>query len=190
MNSIPETRGLTGVMDQKERDGDRPEGEPEIKIVDRRTFASDGTPRDAGQDKSEGDPRDSKERPRPSPGSGAPGAPGGAAESRPRERETVRGSGFTMESTPEPSGSPAARDAAFVNLCVSLYQTGCIHLGLTEDGTGTDRKPDVEATRGTVEVLQMLQRKTRGNLSEEEHEILDSLLAELQMAYVMKVPGA
>jgi len=36
----------------------------------------------------------------------------------------------------------------------------------------------------------MLKRKTKGNLSREEGNILDSLVAELQMAWVMKRQGA
>ena len=88
------------------------------------------------------------------------------------------------------AGAEAATDSAFMNLCVSLYQSGFIHLGLTAEGEAPPHPPDLEAAQGVIEILSMLKRKTQGNLSNEERKILESLLAELQVAWVMKRQGS
>lgn len=155
---------------------------PEIKIVDRRSFTTDGRRRAEGESGAAA----------PEPAA-AKDAGAGASPSGPPSKETrqpVQGSGFTMNPPGETDRIRAGRDAAFLNLCVSLYESGCIHLGLTGEGAEGEPPRDLEAARGAVEMLEMLKRKTHGNLSEEEQQILDSLLAELQMAYVMKAPGA
>ena len=47
-------------------------------------------------------------------------------------------------------------------------------------------REDLEAARQMIEIVSMLQAKTKGNLSAEESQLLDQLLYELQMAYVNK----
>ncbi len=44
--------------------------------------------------------------------------------------------------------------------------------------------PDLPAAQNTIEILEMLQEKTRSNLDPEEARLLESLLFELRMRYV------
>lgn len=81
------------------------------------------------------------------------------------------------------------QDSAFLNLIVSIYQSGCIHLGMVHEEGAAPPPPDLESAKATVEMLVMLRRKTQGNLDKEETRILDSLLAELQIAFAVKAPG-
>lgn len=164
-------------MDEKFGPGQGDE-KPEIKIVDRRSFTSDGRRRGA-------DPAGAPDQKPPATDDDPVGTP------RTEPQGPIHGPGFTMNRSSETDRSRAGRDAAFLNLCVSLYESGCIHLGVSgAEGATHGEAPDLEAARGAVEMLEMLKRKTLGNLSREEQEILESLLAELQMAYVMKAPGA
>ncbi len=159
---------------------------PEIKIVDRRSFTSDGRRRET-----DSAPQQEPPPAPPDPPRGGGSRPAGAAPRPAGTDARVHGPGFTMDPSSETERSRAGRDAAFLNLCVSLYESGCIHLGISgPEGQPSGSAPDLDAARGAVEMLEMLKRKTHGNLSREEQEILDSLLAELQMAYVMKAPGA
>jgi hypothetical protein len=162
---------------------EREEEKPEVKVVDRRAFTSDGRRREepaAGPGSA----------PAAEPGPAKSGSAGGGEAPRPQPDGPVRGEGFTMDGLSDAPDSVASRDAAFLNLCVSLYESGFIHLG-TEPGQGEAAPEiDLDAARGAVEMLEMLRRKTAGNLTKEERQILDSLLAELKMAYVMKVPGS
>ena len=158
------------VMNDK-LDGERGEESPEIKVVDRRSFTSDGQRR----------------------GDQAPPAPASQETQPPPVRDAggpVKGPGFTMHDDPEGDAARAERDAAFLNLCVSIYESGCLHLGLDQQGGDTGEKPNLEGARGAISMIEMLKRKTDGNLSTEERQILERLLADLQMAYVRKAPDA
>ena len=48
------------------------------------------------------------------------------------------------------------------------------------------KEEDIEASRHTIEILAMLQEKTKGNLSNEENELLENVLYELRMKYMAK----
>jgi len=148
---------------------DRDPKEP-IKVTDRRSFTKDGQRRD---------PDGAAE-------SGARHGVQGAVDA-PRE---VKGEGFTMEPPLHGDEGVAAQDAAFLNLIVSIYQSGCIHLGLAEGEEASKEALDFEAARGTIEMLLALKKKTLGNLSTDEGRILETLLAELQMTYALKVSDA
>lgn len=150
-----------------------------IKVTDRRSFTKDGQRRDADSE------------PTVVAGPAKPAAPDGA--------KTLQGEGFTMAHPAPIETDAAAQDAAFLNLVVSIYQSGCIHLGLAgdaaeaEDAEGAGAGPegqepvDFAAARGTIEMLLAIKKKTAGNLATEESRILETLLAELQMAYALKV---
>ena len=53
---------------------------------------------------------------------------------------------------------------------------------------GQEREPDLEIARYNIDMLETLEEKTKGNLSKEEQEVLNSMLNQLRMAYV-KVAG-
>ena len=47
-----------------------------------------------------------------------------------------------------------------------------------------DRAPDLELARYNIDMLETLQEKTKGNLSDEEANVLERTLHELRMAFV------
>jgi hypothetical protein len=59
-----------------------------------------------------------------------------------------------------------------------------MHLGLIEAGPGEDRTVDLDAARHVIDLLGILQEKTRGNLTPEENTLLDNMLADLRMQFV------
>ncbi len=48
----------------------------------------------------------------------------------------------------------------------------------------------IEQARYTIEILEALREKTKGNLADEEQKLMDRYLYELQMQYVQVVKGA
>lgn len=84
---------------------------------------------------------------------------------------------------------PAAEGAPpvdFGTFCLSLGTSALYHLGVVGDprsGKPLER-PDVAAARQTIDLLELLQRKTRGNLEAEEARLLEGLLYELRMRFV------
>jgi len=73
----------------------------------------------------------------------------------------------------------------FATFVLSLGTTALYQMGLAPDpATGESQESDLLAARQTVDTLEMLREKTRGNLEEEERKLIDSLLYELRMRFV------
>lgn len=74
---------------------------------------------------------------------------------------------------------------SFEYLTLSLRTEAEVHLGLLYFGEEKDRpKPDFRLARHTIDLLGMLEEKTRGNLSLEEQRLLENSLTELRFRYV------
>jgi uncharacterized protein DUF1844 len=83
---------------------------------------------------------------------------------------------------PEPTGEPAFTFSAFV---VSLARTAAIHFGdLPDPVSGERTPPDLPGAARIIEILTLLERKTRGNLTVDERQVLEQLLYELRLRLV------
>lgn len=73
----------------------------------------------------------------------------------------------------------------FASFVHSIAISALHQLGLVADPeTGQTPAPDLEMASQNIDILQMLQEKTRGNLDAEEGRLLESLLYELRMRFV------
>jgi uncharacterized protein DUF1844 len=74
---------------------------------------------------------------------------------------------------------------SFVAFIYSLASNAAIHFGDLPDPMTNERRPmDLEAAEQLIDILAMLEEKTRGNLTAEERQLLDQLLYELRMRFV------
>lgn len=69
-------------------------------------------------------------------------------------------------------------------LMQTQMQLGLIHFG--EDDEAPD-EPNLPLARHSIDLLAMLEAKTRGNLTVEEHRLLENGLTELRFRYVQVV---
>jgi hypothetical protein len=75
--------------------------------------------------------------------------------------------------------------ATFAFLALSLRTQTEMHLGLLHFGDEKDRpEPDFGAARHMIDLLAMLQEKTRGNLTMEEQRLIENSLTELRFRFV------
>ncbi len=75
--------------------------------------------------------------------------------------------------------------ATFEFLIISLKTQAEMHLGLVHFGEEKDRpEPDFRIARHSIDLLAMLQEKTRGNVSMEEQRLLDNAITELRFRFV------
>lgn len=90
---------------------------------------------------------------------------------------------------PGGDGAPPIDFATFV---LSLSATCMIQLGEIEgpDAAGGAGALDLVGARNTIEILQTLDRKTRGNLSGEEERVLGHVLGDLRQRYLAKLAAA
>ncbi len=129
-----------------------------FKVVDRRTFSVDGTRREGAPAQ-----REAAENP---PARVTASAPSAARASREPE-EYLEGEGSRFET-----------------LVSYLSTTAMFQLGVLP-GPGGERIPsDLPNARRTVDLLDVLQEKTQGNLSEAESRLLEDVLYELRLTYV------
>jgi hypothetical protein len=91
------------------------------------------------------------------------------------------------EQQEEPSHGPLP-EGNFAALISMLTTQALFALGLLQIKGQEERKPDLEMAKYNIDMLQVLEEKTRGNLSKEEEAVLANTLNELRMGYV-KVAG-
>ena len=73
----------------------------------------------------------------------------------------------------------------FIAFVLSLAHTTAVHLGDTEDPvSGRKIEPHLPAAQQMIDILSLLEEKTRGNLTAEERQLLEQLLYELRVRFV------
>jgi|YNPNPStandDraft_1061719.scaffolds.fasta_scaffold106800_2 hypothetical protein len=118
-----------------------------------------------------------------------------AEEGAPRKEE--RPEAAQVKQDPRPEAEPKAQAAKedkraprdlppvnFATFVISLSSSALIHLGLAEDPVTGKIDRDLALARQTIDILGMLQEKTRGNLSEDESRLLESILFDLRIRFV------
>jgi len=80
---------------------------------------------------------------------------------------------------------PDADDpASFASFLMSIASNAAASLGMMEHPVTRKREVDLELGKHWIDVLGMLEKKTRGNLVPQEQQILEGLLADLRMQFV------
>ncbi|MFY9558366.1 MAG: DUF1844 domain-containing protein [Blastocatellia bacterium] len=185
-----------------------------IKVIDRRKFNPDGSPREATEPQVEPEPQprattseqvsdnvvsfpseasrkqpESPPVPEPAPSPDARAA----APTPPQEPSTdatptpARPSADQVEQAyNQAGGARSARlpEPSFFGLVNMLAVEAAMHLGLIQS-PGEEAPPlDPEAARHLIDMLGMIQTKTRGNLTPEEESLLENILGDLRMQFV------
>jgi hypothetical protein len=84
------------------------------------------------------------------------------------------------------SARPAdAHQASFLSMVNMLASETAMFLGLIESPVDGSVKVDLESARELIDLLGVLEEKTRGNLTSEEEKVIEDILAYLRMQYVM-----
>jgi Domain of unknown function (DUF1844) len=128
-----------------------------FKVVDRRTFTSEGTR-----------------------------VPGQAEKKEERKQEPESRVSPRPQAAPPVEPEPEVEEASerFAMLVSYLSTTAMFQLGLLP-GPGGDYIPaDLANASRTIDLLEVLQEKTRGNLTGQESKLLDEVLYELRMTFL------
>ncbi len=96
------------------------------------------------------------------------------------------GRGFQLVGDPqEPASLAPSESMTFGAFVLSLSTSAAVHLGLAPSAEcGEAPAPNLELARQTIDILEMLHVKTRGNLEPEELHLLESVLHDLRLRYV------
>ncbi|MBI4458529.1 MAG: DUF1844 domain-containing protein [Acidobacteria bacterium] len=140
-------------------DNKKEEKAGEFKVIDRRSFTSEGERR--------------------------PDAPVAPPKAEAPPFEPPKNAREPKEETPLPHTEPEPQGSVyFEQLVMSLATTAMYQLGLAVRPGEVAPPPDLMAAQETIELLNVLQQKTRGNLTKEEERLLTNSLYELRMVFV------
>ena len=148
-------------------ENDRNEG---FKVSDKRRFTSEGESRadDLGRDEAPepevtGEPQEASGQ-EPDPEPAKPAKPEKETQERAEHREM-----------------PPINFSGFV---IGLANSALYQLGLIPTSEEGAPQKDIQGARQTIDIIAMLEEKTRGNLTEEEQTIIKETLFQLRMAFV------
>ncbi|MEA3280160.1 MAG: DUF1844 domain-containing protein [Thermodesulfobacteriota bacterium] len=90
------------------------------------------------------------------------------------------------ETAPEEKQEPEIHlpEINFPTFIISLNASALVHLGVIEDPATGKKVKNLPMGKQTIDVLSMLEEKTRGNLSKEEENMLKHILYDLRIIYV------
>ena len=167
------------------------EEESNFKVTDRRLFNPDGTPRDYE--------REAEPEPIPVPATEKPAANDrqtGSSASVPAAQTEANANSAEATTSAEPADEepvdlndhdaiPGADEpTSFINFLMSIASNAASALGMMEHPVTGERGVDLPLGKHWIDILGMLQEKTRGNLHPQEAKIFIGLLSDLRMQFV------
>lgn len=162
------------------------EEQPTFKVVDRRPFNPDGTPRELSAEEKRESERIAESLKIPSAEVSQPSTQGQTApakEAPPRKQpqpEAAAGAEATASADRDPLDDPAS----FISLIMSLASNAAASLGMMPHPVTGENGVDLKTAKHWIDVLGMLETKTAGNRDAQEEQMLEGLLADLRMQYV------
>jgi Domain of unknown function (DUF1844) len=175
------------------------EKEPQFTVTDRRKFTSDGELREGGESTPSPAPqaiRPEAVAPAPIPARQVeveepevmdgdetipePTAAESAQQSKEYQVSASRLDDMLLKANP---GQPAPAVMNFDRLVQSLYMTAAMQMGA---GTAPNEQPriDILGARQSIDMLSVLDEKTRGNVTEQEKRLLQNALFDLRMSFL------
>lgn len=168
------------------------EKKPEFTVTDRRLFTPEGElrPEAAEEPPATAPSKPAAEAKSPEPPKAAANTPQtppppSAAEQKAQAEAYSKSTSELDSRLKQELGSAQAQDLqiTFERFLASLYMTALLQLGLVQE-QGARPQIDLIGARQTVDTIEILKDKTKGNLTQAEENFLQNVLYELHMAYI------
>jgi hypothetical protein len=85
------------------------------------------------------------------------------------------------------SDAYALPEMNFPTFVISMNASALLHLGVIEDPTTGKKEKNLPMAKQTIDLLSMLEEKTKGNLTEDEEGMLKNILYDLRIIYVKEM---
>jgi hypothetical protein len=95
--------------------------------------------------------------------------------------EETRGETFVIRGE---ARQAASETLTFSTFLMGLASSALIHMGATPNPETGKAEKDLVLARQSLDLLGLLQEKTRGNLTAEETQLFNNLLADLRLRFV------
>jgi len=86
--------------------------------------------------------------------------------------------------------TPSRSAALFLQLVLGLSQAGMVALGKLMNPMTRKLEINLEAARDTIDTLEAIEARTRGNLESDEERVLRQALTDLRLNYVQEMKKA
>jgi hypothetical protein len=136
--------------------------EKSFQVVDKRRFDAAGQERGAEPETPQAEPKS-------------------ASSSEPLSQGAPDVAAFTMAET---KSSEDAEPVAFTSFIMSLATQVLVQLGEMPPPQGMEIPIDLESARQTIDIMAMLQRRTKGNLSPDESRFMEEVLHSLRVSFI------
>ncbi len=113
--------------------------------------------------------------------------PEATPESTPKDAQAAQTAPETETKTQETKTEERAEPLPKINFATfifSLNSSVLLHLGVLEDPTSGTKTKNLSLAKQTIDILAMLEEKTRGNLTSDEEAMLKNILYDLRILYV------
>ncbi len=88
------------------------------------------------------------------------------------------------ESAGEQPSETLLPEVNFPTFVISLNVSALYHLGAIEDPETKQKEKNLPMAKQTIDILSMLEEKTKGNLTDDEENLLKNMLYDLRILYV------
>jgi hypothetical protein len=113
---------------------------------------------------------------------------GESAEDQPQEEPKTTAAEEKKEKQDKPQQQPNQEmdypAVNFTNFVLSLSTSALFHFGDFPESEGGTPQKNLPAAKQTIDILDMLNEKTKGNLDKNESNLIQGVLYELKMRYV------
>ncbi len=107
---------------------------------------------------------------------------GGDESGAQKEQETQQAEQAEAGTEEQTHAIPA--EINFAAFIFSLGRSAFVHLGEEPDPVSGEKKISLQLAKETIDIISMLEEKTKGNLTQEEGQLIKNLLYALRMRYV------
>lgn len=114
----------------------------------------------------------------------------GQSKEEPASESTEQAAFATASSPPDSKSSPAGPPLSFSTFLLSLSTSALMLMGEQLSPENPALPVNLPQAKEIIDILRILEEKTKGNLTEEETNVLRDMLYTLQMKYVESASGS
>jgi len=156
------------------------EKERGFKVADRRRFSAEGEAKPEVEDRPAETPKSSETR----AASSAQGGPSAGAQAE-------ASAAYQKAASAQPGAADVGpQDLTFASFVVGLSTEALALMGEMPHPATGERMHDLLGAQQLIDIIAILQAKTRGNLTHDEETLLEAILFDLRMKYVEKARQA
>jgi len=106
------------------------------------------------------------------------------------EEEKMQDSDIKKHKSEEKNGSSSKKrespipEINFATFILSLSSSAMLHFGDIEDPVSGKKERNLTIAKQTIDMIDMLREKTKGNLTKDEEGLMENILYELKIRYV------